>query len=261
MATFERHEPNSISWVDLAASDLDAQVDFYTGLFGWGTHVDEASDYRILLNGDAPVGGAMAMSPEMGAMPTVWSVYVAVEDADATLARAVELGGSVAQPPFEIPDGGRIAVMLDPAQAALCLFEGGMSSGLGQLDEVGAPCWFDCRSRDAAASVAFYEQLFGWTSEPMADAGPVSYTVLSKDGVPNCGVMQMVDEMFPPMVPSHWALTFSVADADATVAAATEAGGQVLGPVMDTPFGRTANLVDPQGAGFMVIDRSSATDG
>jgi predicted enzyme related to lactoylglutathione lyase len=48
-----------------------------------------------------------------------------------------------------------------------------------------------------------------------------------------------------------------VADADATVAKATELGGQVLVPVMPTPQGPMAILADPQGGVFAVIASGS----
>lgn len=48
--------------------------------------------------------------------PAQWSVYFAVEDADATLARAVELGATVVHPPAESPYG-RMAALIDPTGA------------------------------------------------------------------------------------------------------------------------------------------------
>ncbi len=259
MPAIERQSTNAISWVDLAARNLEGQIGFYTALMGWEVVTNPESDYRIFTSNGVAVAGVMALTPEMGGMPPVWSVYVCVDDADAVLGQAKESGGTVAQEPFAIDGGGRIAVLLDPAGAALCLFEDGHHRGFGVLDEVGAPCWFDCRSRDAGASVAFYSALFGWTSEPME--GPMDYHVMSHEGQPMCGVLQMSPELFPPAVPSHWAMTLSVADAEQALAQTVEAGGQAFGPVMDTPFGRTANLADPDGAGFVVIDRSTATAG
>jgi predicted enzyme related to lactoylglutathione lyase len=58
-------------------------------------------------------------------------------------------------------------------------------------------------------------------------------------------------------VPSHWLVYFGVADTPASVAAAEAAGGVVLLPTTETPFGRLATLADPAGATFCVIE----TDG
>ncbi len=258
MPTIERHTANSISWVDLAAKDLDGAIGFYTDLMGWTTFNDGETDYHIFMNGDLPVAGAMAITPEMEGMPSVWSVYVAVNDADATLAEAEQLGGRIARPPFEIPGGGRIAMMSAPDMSTLCLFEGGSENGFKQIDEVGAPCWFDNPTRDADTAEEFYQKLFGWTAAPEPMEGGMDYRVLSHEGEQIAGIMAMGD-MFPPGVPNHWAVTFSVADVDAAVEKTTSAGGAAMGPAQDSPYGRMAQLQDPWGATFGAIDRSTAT--
>ena len=49
-------------------------------------------------------------------MPAHWSVYFAVADADATLAKIVALGGSVVVPAEDTPYG-RLATVADPTGA------------------------------------------------------------------------------------------------------------------------------------------------
>jgi hypothetical protein len=69
------------------------------------------------LDGQA-IGGMMPMGdmfpPEV---PPHWLVYFAVQDCDATLASARDLGATVLAPPRDIPVG-RFAVMADPQRAA-----------------------------------------------------------------------------------------------------------------------------------------------
>ncbi len=257
MPAIDTHKPHSISWVDLAAADIDSASKFYEGLFGWTTFNDGETPYSIFMVGDSAVAGVMELSPEMGDMPPVWSTYVSVVDADATIAAVTNAGGAVFQEPFEIPGGGRIAVIADPAGAAICLFEGMADSGMKLMDENGAPCWFDCVSRDTKVSAAFYAEVFGWTSEYMEE---MQYTVFINDGEWICGTYQMPDEV-PAEVPSHWMVNFVVPDCDAAVAYATENGGSMWMPPMDTPFGRAAGVADPSGAALTVIDRSTATQG
>jgi uncharacterized protein len=48
----------------------------------------------------------------------VWGTYVWVDGAEEAAAKATEAGGSVAVPPFESLDGGRIAILVDPASGA-----------------------------------------------------------------------------------------------------------------------------------------------
>jgi len=258
MVKIDTHPTNNISWVDLAAKDVDAAIKFYSGLFGWTTFNDGETPYHIFQSGGEAVAGVMALTPEMGEMPPVWSTYVNVEDADATIAAVTAAGGSVLQPPFEIPGDGRIAVIGDPAGAAICLFEGNADNGMKVMDENGSPCWFDCMSRDAAASEAFYKQVFGWTSEAM-DMGDMTYTVFSNHGEWMCGLMAMPDEM-PPMVPSFWQVNMVVPDADAAAEYVTANGGTITMPPDDTPFGRALAFTDPWGAPLSLIDRSTATE-
>jgi hypothetical protein len=52
----------------------------------------------------------------MPGVPSHWHVYFGTDDADATAAKAVELGGSIVVPPFDTPVG-RIAVLSDPQGA------------------------------------------------------------------------------------------------------------------------------------------------
>ena len=70
--------------------------DFYTGLFGWGKNVQQMGPmtYTSFMNGDRPAGGMYTPPPEMGEMPPHWLVYFAVDDTDAMVAKATELGAT-----------------------------------------------------------------------------------------------------------------------------------------------------------------------
>ncbi|HEY5549367.1 MAG TPA: hypothetical protein VIL17_07225 [Coriobacteriia bacterium] len=65
----ERTRRGEFAWTDLSAADLDAQTNFYEGLFGW-SHTDMplgpgGGVYRTFkLNGRA-VGGASPMQPQV----------------------------------------------------------------------------------------------------------------------------------------------------------------------------------------------------
>src|ERR1700746_780775 len=48
------YAPGTPCWVDLGSPDLDASVDFYGGLFGWGIPGGEDAEQ----NGGGPPGGA-----------------------------------------------------------------------------------------------------------------------------------------------------------------------------------------------------------
>jgi len=59
----------------------------------------------------------MPIDEEWGDAPSNWMVYFAVDDVDEKARRAEELGGQVLNGPFDLPTGGRMAVIQDPQGA------------------------------------------------------------------------------------------------------------------------------------------------
>jgi uncharacterized protein len=113
-------EPGAPSWYELLTRDYPATVDFYRRALGWETHVVDDSDamrYTVCLDGEDWRAGVMDatgfLPPDA---PAHWSVYLGAEDADAAVARAVELGGTVLVPAEDTPYG-RIATVADPSGA------------------------------------------------------------------------------------------------------------------------------------------------
>jgi uncharacterized protein len=110
-------EPGTPGWFELHTRAYDASVAFYRDVFGWDTHV--ASDtpelrYTTLGEGEGQLAGIMdATSFLPDGAPAQWSIYFAVEDADATVATAIELGGAVVDAPEDTPYG-RLATLTDP---------------------------------------------------------------------------------------------------------------------------------------------------
>jgi uncharacterized protein len=104
-------------WDELGTSDVEGAQRFYGEVFGWTTKDmgSDFGDYRIFQRGETGVGGLMAL-PD-ASMPTQWGPYVAVEDVDATTAKASELAGSTLAEPMDVPTVGRIAVLRDPQGA------------------------------------------------------------------------------------------------------------------------------------------------
>ena len=50
-------------------------------------------------------------------MPPVWTSYVTVDDLEATVAKVEPAGGTVLQPPMDVMDAGRMAVIADGRQS------------------------------------------------------------------------------------------------------------------------------------------------
>jgi uncharacterized protein len=135
------NEPGSLNFNGLNTRDAQAARSFYGAVFGWETlglgggaqmwrlpgYGDflEQSDPGLrkrMAESGAPEGFedvVAAINPiadDQADVPAHWSVTFAVEDADATAARAAELGGQVVVPPFDAP-WVRMTVIADPQGA------------------------------------------------------------------------------------------------------------------------------------------------
>ena len=104
-------------WDELGTTDADGAQRFYEEVFGWTTSDmgEDFGGYRIFNVGETGVAGLMTL-PD-ASMPPHWQPYVAVEDPDATSAKAVELGGKALLEPMDLPTVGRIGVLSDPQGA------------------------------------------------------------------------------------------------------------------------------------------------
>jgi predicted enzyme related to lactoylglutathione lyase len=121
--------------------------------------------------------------------------------------------------------------------------------GMRERYEPGTFSWADLGTDDPEAAKAFYVGLFGWHTEdvPMGESGPYSMCML--DG----GVVCAIYGREPGEGPPAWLSYVTVADADATVAAARAAGALAAQDVFDVfDAGRMAVVQDPTGAHFAV---------
>ena len=137
--------PGTWSWSDLNTRDMDAARDFYGAVFGWEADITEAGGDYVMLRrpgyGDfleqsdpdlrsrlaaqqAPpgfedvVGWMVLMTSEQFSddTPAHWGITFGVEDTDAAVDKAGELGAKVLVPPMDVPPV-RIAVLADPQGA------------------------------------------------------------------------------------------------------------------------------------------------
>jgi predicted enzyme related to lactoylglutathione lyase len=120
-------EPGAPGWFELHTRNYDASLAFYRNVFGWDTHtMDEGPEFRYttLGEGDGALAGIMDATGFLpDGVPAHWSIYFAVEDADAALARVVELGGTVVRAAEDTPYG-RLAEAADPTGARFKLVAG-----------------------------------------------------------------------------------------------------------------------------------------
>jgi uncharacterized protein len=254
------YEPGTPCWVELGGiPDFGAAEGFYGDLLGW--EIPEREDsaqlggYRRARLGDRDVAGA---SPVMqDGQPCEWKTYVSVEDADATMTKVREAGGTVIVEPLDVMGMGKMALFADPTGAACGLWEPGTFAGAEVVNEDGACGWNELNTGDIAAAREFYGQVFGWTVHEQ-DLGEMGTYYIWRDGENSRGGMFDTSNI-PADVPSHWLVYFTVPDTDAAIEATTGDGGQLMNGPVDTPVGRLAVLADPAGALFAVMAPSEET--
>jgi uncharacterized protein len=265
MSARDGYEPGVPCWVDTWQPDAEAAVRFYTEIFGW-----EAEDtmppgtpgkhYMCRLRGRdvAAIASRPAAAPPE---PTGWNTYVWVENAEQTAANAVKAGGSVVMETFPSLDGGRIAVVADPAGAVLGVWQPGEHEGAQLVNEPGAYSMSALSTGDPDGAKEFYGELFGWETQAL-DLGVAEVTLWRLPGYlggePEQPVPRDVIATMAPIEadgePARWSVDFWVGDVDGVVARACELGGSVVAPPYDIPGAalRQAVLADPQGAAFSV---------
>lgn len=123
------NEPGSLSWNELATPDLDAAKSFYADLLGWTIKTADVGggfEYTtVFLDDDHSNGGMMEIGSAFPpGTPAHWSAYFTVEDVDATVAKAQELGGSVVVEPMDMAVG-RMATIADPHGGTFTVFAPG----------------------------------------------------------------------------------------------------------------------------------------
>ncbi|MHC5063756.1 MAG: VOC family protein [Planctomycetota bacterium] len=243
-------------FVDLVAHDMAAAGSFYSEVFGWDVVTQDTEGgppYAMFeIEGDM-IAGLGEMSPEMKSqgIPPMWNSYVSVDDIDATVAKAGELGANVIVPVMQVMNAGKLAFILDPGGASLGFWQALDSCGSARIREPGGFTWNERASKDIEKARAFYGKLLGWDFEDHPSS-PSKYYII-KDGDENRGgLMQMTEEWGE--VPSHWTVYFDVENVDETVTRHENAGGSVRAPAFDAPgVGRIAILADAQGAGYNLL--------
>lgn len=110
-------------WNELMTNDVESAKAFYGDIAGWTFNDMDMGDhgiYSVAMDGDKPVGGIFPMSgTDFEGMPTQWMSYLAVDDIDDCVKKAESAGATILQPPMDIPDVGRIAMIKDPTGAVL----------------------------------------------------------------------------------------------------------------------------------------------
>ncbi|MGH8298663.1 MAG: VOC family protein [Steroidobacteraceae bacterium] len=113
------------TWHELATSDQQGALAFYTELFGWSRgpahDMGPSGTYQLIEHGGGQVGGVYKLMD--ASKPPHWLTYIRVANVDRAAAAAKSAGGQVTQGPMEVPGGSRVAQILDPQGGAFAVHE------------------------------------------------------------------------------------------------------------------------------------------
>jgi hypothetical protein len=104
--------------------DVEGAKKFYADTLGWSYDAmpmpGGGGTYWLATMDGEPVGGILDISgPEFGQVPESWMAYIAVDDVDARVAKAVKAGAKLMKPAFDVPGVGRIAILMQPDGAGI----------------------------------------------------------------------------------------------------------------------------------------------
>ena len=118
---------NLVVHFEIHGSDPSILVDFYGRLLGWSFQQFGDMPYWAIDTGDeaASQGGVghginggltqrQGPAPEIGGAVNGANLVIAVDDVDGLFAQGLELGGSEALAPADMPGVGRLAYVHDP---------------------------------------------------------------------------------------------------------------------------------------------------
>ncbi len=104
----------AVAWFEITGKDGPALQSFYGGLFDW--NVEDAGDgsgYGLVQAGENGIAGGIGAAQDGG--PGQVTFYVEVDDVEASLQEAEQLGGTRMMGPADMEDPGiRLAQFTDP---------------------------------------------------------------------------------------------------------------------------------------------------
>jgi predicted enzyme related to lactoylglutathione lyase len=110
-------------WNELRTRDAERAKRFYASTVGWSFEASATPDgetYWVALQDGRPVAGLFPLtSPRFDGVPESWMSFLAVDDVDARVAKAVRAGAELVMPVFDVLGVGRIAMLREPSGAGI----------------------------------------------------------------------------------------------------------------------------------------------
>ena len=249
-------------WYELMTTDMKAAEAFYKTVIGWQSAPFEGAgkpytQFNRGSSADTSVAGLMTKPAEVKA-PPFWAMYLAVPQLEEAVSKIKRLGGKTHTEVMEIPNVGRLQMLMDPQGAAFYIIEPSVEERRPEgPPQVGDASWHELMTTDIPAAMTFYQEVFGWKPTDAMDMGEMGiYQIFNRPHGRIGGMMQKPPAM--ANVPPNWQIYFRVPDVDAAAERIKANGGKILNGPMDVPDGdRVVNAMDPQGAAFGLHQKKS----
>lgn len=268
MPRYERFDAGDPCWVELATSDPRGSASFYASVLGWSLQDmgPESGHYHLIAagpledGGQATVGGLGAAAP---GQRTSWIVYFNAPDLTAAHTRALEAGAASLVGPDAVMEQGSMALLADRQGATFGLWQPAGRRGFDAWGEPGTTAWFELHTTVLDEATEFYATVTGLVPHPMSGTPEFRYNQFAPrrggadarfgafEETSGGGQAAGGADARPP---AEWLVYFVTPSVDEATARAASLGAEVRGEPTDTPFGRMANLVDPFGAGFCLVE-------
>jgi predicted enzyme related to lactoylglutathione lyase len=234
------------NWLELHTDDHTAARAFYGELFGWHfVALESATDaYTWAYLGDAVVAAISTPGADRAGSPA-WISYLAVDDVDTAVRAVRDAGGRVIIPPHDRADRGRAALITDPTDAPVGLWQAYRQPGAVLVGEPATVAWFELLTDDTAAASTFYQQALGLVPHT-ADLDGIVWTTLhvGDDAVAGVVSKQVAGS------PNRWNVYFATDDIVEATRRAADLGATITVDPVTTGIGPMAGVRDPTGADF-----------
>ena len=235
----------TFAWFEYVATDVQKALNFYGETIGWSL-AKTMGPYQMLSVGELPVGGVVPHGANGAGKPgSYWLSYISTDDVDATVARAVELGGEVVKAAYDVPEVGRMAVVRDPQGGLFAPYRADSPGERPEPGAEGAFGWSEFCASDADAAFEYYSALFGWEAAGSKDG---EYQMFGASDDPSAAFGGVFEG--PEEAPKGWVYYTNTADLDAAIVRIERNGGKLVNGPTALPGGRLAGFIDPQGAAF-----------
>ena len=245
---------------DIAVPEHERVVRFYARVLSSGAQplFREADLWNNL---GMPIVGVGARSADSSyeRLPLQWMPHIMVADVAASVQHALDLGGQALMHAKDDAGRSQWAVLLDRDAAAFGIIPVVAADAMPVVDEAALPAgtgvgrinWLDLTVPDAAAAQAFYQQVIGWSVQPVEltdrDASYADFNMLLADGAAAAGICHArgLNAAQPPV----WMIYLPVGDLAESLRRVDAEGGSVLRamPGADGTY-MQAVIQDPVGA-------------